>query len=100
MKDDRRIFKANDFVRYFLADFDTLNIKKYLYKVHGFIEKEKSGEKVILLQSLNDGTIYGKEYNEFIKEVDKNKYPDAKQKYYYEKVSVLINDNGNYSVKI
>lgn len=97
---DNRVFKANDFVRYFLADFDSSNIKKYLYKIHGFIEKEKSGEKVILLQSLNDGTIYGKEYDEFIKEVDKDEYPDAKQKYYYEKVLVLIeDDNGNYRVK-
>lgn len=83
---DNRVFKANDFVRYFLADFDSSNIKKYLYKIHGFIEKEKSGEKVILLQSLNDSIIYGKDYNEFIKEINRDEYPNAKQKYYYEKV--------------
>ncbi len=48
-------------------------------------DSEEEQKKYVIYESLyNDHKVYAREYNDFISEVNRNKYPDIKQKYRFE----------------
>lgn len=83
--------KPGDVVRHFKRE--TIDTEKnpmgYLYLFHGVGEHTETGEKFAVYSALyNDpaknvtnGKIYIRPYEMFMSEVDKEKYPDIKQKY-------------------
>ncbi len=86
---DRRLY-AGDIVQHFKRE--TLSKKDrekniYLYKIIGIAEHTETKEMVVVYQSLyGDFGMYVRPYDMFIGKVDKEKYPDIKQVYRFEKV--------------
>ena len=55
------------------------------YIVEGFALYSEDKGKLVLYRSLyGDGTLYARPYDMFASEVDREKYPDVKQKYRFE----------------
>ena len=69
---------------------------------------EKDNEKIVIYKSLYDGyKVWSRNYNDFISEVDHNKYPDIVQKYRFEEVDDIMelkdyinNYNNELNIKI
>ena len=60
----------------------------YLYKIIGIAKHTETKEMVVVYQSLyGDFGMYVRPYEMFIGKVDKEKYPDIKQVYRFEKVN-------------
>lgn len=60
---------------------------QYLYKIIGIATHSETREKMMVYQALyDDFGMYVRPYDMFMGEVDKNKYPDIKQKYRFEKI--------------
>ena len=79
-----------DVVRHFkretLNDED-MNANKYLYKIIGTAIHSETKEPYIVYQGLyGDFEMYIRPYEMFMSEVDREKYPEIKQKYRFEKV--------------
>ena len=60
---------------------------KYLYKVVGEAEHTETGEMLMIYMALyDDFRSFARPVDMFTGEVDRNKYPDIKQKYRFEKI--------------
>ena len=85
-----RILNPGDIVQHFKRETLPKNDKEkniYLYKIIGIAEHTETKEKVVVYQSLyGDFGMYVRPYDMFIGKVDKQKYPDIKQEYRFEKV--------------
>ena len=85
-----RILNPGDIVQHFKRETLSKNDKEkniYLYKIIGIAEHTETKEKVVVYQSLyGDFGMYVRPYDMFIGKVDKQKYPDIKQGYRFEKV--------------
>ena len=85
-----RILNPGDIVQHFKRETLFKNDKEkniYLYKIIGIAEHTETKEKVVVYQSLyGDFGMYVRPYDMFIGKVDKQKYPDIKQEYRFEKV--------------
>ena len=65
---------------------DVLN--KYIYKIIGSASHTETGEKLMIYQQMYAPfKLYARPYDMFMDEVDKENYPEAKQKYRFEKIS-------------
>lgn len=85
-----RILNPGDIVQHFKRETLPKNDKEkniYLYKIIGIAEHTETKEKVVVYQSLyGDFGMYVRPYDMFVGKVDKQKYPDIKQEYRFEKV--------------
>ena len=85
-----RILNPGDIVQHFKRETLSKNDKEkniYLYKIIGIAEHTETKEKVVVYQSLyGDFGMYVRPYDMFVGKVDKQKYPDIKQEYRFEKV--------------
>lgn len=87
-----RIFRPGDIVRHFKRELlDDENTTQYLYVIIGTAAHTETGEKLMLYKPLYGPPpclagvdVAARPYDMFMSEVDREKYPDVKQKYRFE----------------
>ena len=79
---------AGDIVQHFKREWVSPDTSEYLYKVLAVAHHTENGEKLMIYQALYAPfKICARPYDMFMSEVDREKYPDIKQKYRFEKYS-------------
>ena len=59
----------------------------YLYEIIGQAEHTESGEQLMIYRPLyGEGKLYARPMEMFLSPVDKEKYPEVKQKFRFEKI--------------
>lgn len=78
-------FKVGDIVRHFKKTDESNS--EYLYKILAFASHTENKEKLVIYQALYAPyKTCARPYDMFCSEVDREKYPDVKQKYRFEVV--------------
>ena len=84
-----RDIMIGDIVQHFKREWVDHNTSEYLYKVIAFAQHTENGEKLVIYQALySPFKTCARPYAMFMSEVDREKYPNAKQKYRFEKVNI------------
>ena len=87
-----RNFNVGTIVKHFKRETIQYPGCKYLYKIIAFAEQTETKEKLVIYEALYDdedtgvvlGNVFARPYDMFMSKVDKNKYPNIKQKYRFE----------------
>ena len=83
----RREIREGDLVQHFKREWVSEHTAEYLYKVLAFAQHTETGEKLVIYQAMYPPfKICARPYGMFMSEVDREKYPEVKQKYRFEKV--------------
>lgn len=83
----RRDIREGDLVQHFKQEWVSEHTAEYLYKVLAFAQHTETGEKLVIYQAMYPPfKICARPYGMFMSEVDREKYPEVKQKYRFEKV--------------
>ena len=61
------------------------HFKGHIVKVISIAEHTETGEKLVIYEHLGDNKIWARPYDMFNSLVDKDKYPDVKQVYRFER---------------
>lgn len=85
-------FSPGDIVRHFKAEWHPTDGSMYRYKVVGHAEHTETKEALVIYTPLYDGGccgckkghLYARPLEMFMSEVDREKYPNIKQKYRFE----------------
>lgn len=85
--------KSGDIVKHFkrsqaIKDIDNTDDMVYLYEIISTnVNHTETGERLVVYRALyGDKKLYARPYDMFMSEVDKEKYPDATQKYRFETI--------------
>ena len=93
-----RDIRPGDIVQHFKREWVSTETSEYLYKVLAFAQHTETGERLVVYQGLYAPfKISARPYAMFMSEVDKEKYPEIRQKYRFEKVQGVkngIRENG------
>ena len=82
-----RNIQVGDIVQHFKRQWVDHNTSEYLYKVLAVAQHTENGEKLVIYQALYAPfKTCARPYAMFMSETDHEKYPEAKQKYRFEKV--------------
>lgn len=82
-----RDIHVGDIVRHFKREWVSPDTSEYLYKVLAFASHTETGERLVIYQGMySPFKICARPYDMFMNEVDREKYPDVKQKYRFEKL--------------
>lgn len=85
----KRDIRAGDIVRHFKREWVSQEASEYLYKVLAFAQHTETGERLVIYQALYAPfKICARPYAMFMSLVDREKYPDVKQTYRFEKLEV------------
>lgn len=81
-----KVIKIGDIVQHFKREYiKDDSSKEYLYTVMAIAEHTETKEKLVIYKALyDDSKVCARPYQMFMSEVDKEKYPDIKQKYRFE----------------
>lgn len=80
-----REIKAGEYYRHFQGEF---------YQVTGIAKNAGTGRPMVIYQALDgDGELLTRDYEEFAGEVDRKEYPEAEQRYCFEKVEAPTETN-------
>ena len=83
----KRDIQVGDIVQHFKREWLSPETSEYLYKVLAVAYHTENGEKLVIYQALYAPfKICARPYDMFMSEVDREKYPDIRQKYRFEKV--------------
>ncbi len=83
----KRDIQVGDIVQHFKREWVSPETSEYLYKVLAVAYHTENGEKLVIYQALYAPfKICARPYDMFMSEVDREKYPDIRQKYRFEKV--------------
>ena len=83
----KRDIQVGDIVQHFKREWVSPETSEYLYKVLAVAYHTENGEKLMIYQALYAPfKICARPYDMFMSEVDREKYPDIRQKYRFEKV--------------
>ena len=84
-------FKIGDTVQHFKRENVNPESAEYLYRILAFAQHTETGEKLVIYQALYPPyKTCARPYDMFISEVDRDKYPDAKQQYRFEVVETEL----------
>ena len=87
MEEINRDIRVGDIVQHFKREWVSADTSEYLYKVLAFASHTETGERLVIYQGLYAPfKICARPYAMFMSEVDRQKYPDVKQKYRSEKL--------------
>lgn len=82
-----RDIRVGDIVQHFKREWVSADTSEYLYKVLAFASHTETGERLVIYQALYAPfKVCARPYAMFMSEMDRQKYPDVKQKYRFEKV--------------
>lgn len=85
----KRDIYVGDIVQHFKREWVSSDTSEYLYKVLAFAQHTETGERLVIYQALYAPfKVCARPYDMFMSEVDREKYPDIRQKYRFEKVKV------------
>ena len=85
----KRDICVGDIVQHFKREWVSADTSEYLYKVLAFAQHTETGEQLVIYQALYAPfKVCARPYAMFMSEVDREKYPDIRQKYRFEKVKV------------
>ena len=80
---------VGDIIQHFKREWVSADTSEYLYKVLAFAQHTETGERLVIYQALYAPfKVCARPYAMFMSEVDREKYPDIRQKYRFEKVKV------------
>ncbi len=86
---EERGIRVGDIVRHFKREWVTTDNSEYLYKILAFAQHTETGENLVIYQGLYAPfKICARPYDMFMSKVDKEKYPDIKQEYRFEKMEM------------
>lgn len=84
-----RDLRVGDIVKHFKREWVNQETSEYLYKILAFATHTENEEKLVIYQALYAPyKTCARPYDMFMSEVDREKYPEAKQKYRFEKVEI------------
>ena len=87
--DDGGRICVGDIVRHFKRAWVSEETSEYLYKVLAFAQHTETGERLVIYQALYAPfKVCARPHDMFMSEVDREKYPDIKQKYRFEKIDI------------
>lgn len=88
MYKDRKPFEVGTFIRHFKREFDEKGTN-FLYIYVGTAQHTETLEKLALYRSLyGDETTYVRPLDSFYGSIDKEKYPEAKQEFRFERANM------------
>ena len=84
-------FKIGDIVKHFKRENVSKDTAEYLYKILAFASHTENGENLVIYQALYPPyKTCARPYDMFISEVDREKYPNIKQKNRFEVVETEL----------
>ena len=84
-----RDIRVGDIVQHFKREWVSEKTSEYLYKVLAFAQHTETGERLVIYQALyTPFKVCARPLAMFMSEVDREKYPDIRQKYRFEKVQL------------